>query len=71
MHRFDVFGRLVGVEREGTRWLVWSLQGEGTRRPPHDFPIPDWADDSSLARYLADLCHEWASPQHGEVRFLE
>jgi hypothetical protein len=45
---------------------------EGKRGPPLDLPIPYFIDDhDALAKYLADLCHEWASPAHPEVRWVD
>ena len=68
--RFDVFGTQVGVERQGDVWHAWYLGSEGKRRPA-DFVVPDFIEEFELARYLADLFHESASPDRPDVRRLE
>ncbi len=68
-HRFNVFGRLVAVERSGASWKTWSLGPDG-KRSPADFVVPDFVAEDELAQYLADLFHEDASPTNGEVRRL-
>jgi hypothetical protein len=67
---FDVFGRPVLVEATGTGWAVFYLGNEGKRRPAHDLRVPDFVAEADLAQYLADVCHEWATPGHPDVRPL-
>lgn len=69
MIQFDVFGRRIGVEREGDGWRLYYLESEGRRRsldiqPPSDLP------EDRLAIFLADLFHESARPDRPDVRRL-
>ena len=41
---------------------------EGKRQAARDIVIPPDTPESELARYLADLCHEWATPERSTVR---
>lgn len=66
MHRFDVFGRRVGIERRGGGWVTYHLGNEGKRRPG-EFVVPDFVTEAELQQYLADLFHESASRSHPEV----
>ena len=69
--RFDVFGRRVLVVGSEAGWSVFYLGSEGKRRPAHDILVPPYVSESELERYLADLCHEWATERHPDVRQLE
>lgn len=71
MIRFDVYGTLIGIEREGDRWIAYYLRGPTQRRPAADLPIPPDLDADTLADHLADFCDHWASPKHPGVRRLD
>jgi hypothetical protein len=58
--KFDIFGRLVIVERQGEHWVAY-YPGEGKRRPA-DLAIPGELTEDELLGYLADLFHEHARP---------
>ena len=64
--RFNVFGRLIAVARQGEGWAAWQLGADGKRRRA-DFEVPQFIADAELCQYLADLFHEAATPGHGEV----
>lgn len=66
MHRFDVFGRRIGIVRVETGWAAFVLGEDGKRRPA-DFPVPAFLAEEDLQQYLADLFHESASRAHPEV----
>ncbi len=68
--RFDVFGRTVIAAREADSWALFYT-GEGKRRPAHDIAVPGHVTAEELARYLADLCHEWATQRYPGVRRLD
>jgi len=68
--RFDVFGRELQVVRVAERWRAYYPGAEGKRRPAEDIVIPADVPESALRQYLADLCHEWASARHPDVRLL-
>jgi len=66
--RFDVFGRQVVVERREGAWAVFYPGAEGKRRRADDLVIPASVREEDLARYLEDLCHEWATEESPSVR---
>lgn len=68
--KFDVFGRPVIVMRIDGGWKAFYPGAEGKRRLAADIVIPSDVADDELCRYLADLCHEWASSTHPDVRQL-
>lgn len=65
---FDVFGHRLLVIRSGERWVALYPGSEGKHRPAEDILIPPEIREAELERYLTDLCHEWASPEHSRVR---
>ena len=67
---FDVFGRKVTVESTESGWRVWHHGADGKRRPADDIPIPRQLKPEEIESYLADLCHEWTTPQHPNVKRL-
>ena len=68
--KFDVFGRPVIVMRIDGGWKAFYPGAEGKRRLAADIVIPPHVADDELCQYLADLCHEWASSRHPDVRQL-
>ena len=66
--KFDVFGRRVIVSRVNEAWKAYYCGSEGKRRPATDIVIPASIDEAELGQYLADLCHEWATGSHPDVR---
>jgi hypothetical protein len=67
--RFDVFGRILVVERFGDRWQAFDAGSDG-KRSHADVVIPHFVEEAELAQYLDDLFHESATPQHNCVRRL-
>ncbi|MBU0747977.1 MAG: hypothetical protein KKB95_03425 [Gammaproteobacteria bacterium] len=65
--RFNVFGRVVEVRREGAQWQVYRVGADG-KRTPAGFVVPDFVQEDELAQFLEDLFHESASPHNGDVR---
>lgn len=65
--RFNVFGRIVLVQREAGQWQVHAVRADG-KRSPAGFVVPDFIDEREIAQYLFDLFHESATPGHGDVR---
>ena len=66
--RLDVYGRDALVEHDTKGWRAFYIGAEGKRRGADDIIIPPRVREGELVRYIADLCHEWAEPGHGEVR---
>jgi hypothetical protein len=65
--KLEVFGRAVLIERCAAGWQAFYLGSDGKRRRAEDIIIPDTLAEEELERYLADLCHEWATPRHPRV----
>jgi hypothetical protein len=68
--KFDVFGRLVLAVKDEAGWSVFYLGPEGKSRPTHNIVVPESVAEAEMERYLADLCHEWATERHPDVRRL-
>ena len=66
-HRFNVFGRIFLIQREGALWQAYVVGADG-KRSPAGFVVPEFIGEHELAQYLADLFHENATPTSGEVR---
>jgi len=65
---FDVYGHRLMVESTGVGWRVWHHGVDGKRRPAENIQIPSHLAVEDIESYLADLCHEWASPGYPVVR---
>ena len=68
---FDVFGRTVLVVASQGGWSAFYVGVEGKRRPARDLVVPGDITEEEMEQYLGDLCHEWASHRHPEVKRLE
>ena len=70
--RIDIFGHRFVAERRAGHWALRHPDAEGRRGAPFHLPIPfDVVTDDALVDYLADLCHEWATPARDRVRWLD
>ncbi len=69
--KLDVFGRTIIVRRRVDAWEVCYVGNEGKIRPAEDIRIPEALSASEIPNYIADICHEWATPQYDEVRVIE
>lgn len=70
MIRYNVFGKLVGIEHKNGVFKPYYLGNEGKRREA-DFIIPSDISENELASYLAVLFHEDATPERNEVKRLD
>jgi hypothetical protein len=68
--KFDVFGRIIVVERLREEWLAFDVSGDGKRRRADGIIIPGSLAEAELATWLDDLCHEYATGDHPSVRRL-
>lgn len=68
--RFNVFGRIVEVRREGALWRAYRVGADG-KRTPLGFVIPDFVEEHELVQFLEDLFHESASPHNGDVHRID
>ena len=64
--KFNVFGRIVLVERRQNEWSAYYPGTDGKRRHA-SFVIPSFIEDSELEQYLGDIFHESASPKNPDV----
>ena len=67
---FNVFGRVIAVERRGEAWATFLLGADGKRRPL-ELAVPSDVAADELPQYLYDIYHEDATPSHGEVREVQ
>lgn len=65
-YRFNVFGRIIAIERVGDAWIAHLAGNEGKRRPA-GLAIPSDVPRAELAQYLYDIYHESATPTYGDV----
>jgi hypothetical protein len=68
--RFNVFGRLVDIERRGDQWSVLTVDNDG-KRAPAEFVIPEFVADEELEQFLFDLFHEQAAFRKGGILRVE
>lgn len=68
--RFNIFGRIVLIRREGDLWQAYAVGADG-KRSPAGFVVPAFVEEAELVQFLYDLFHESATPGNGEVRRLE
>lgn len=65
-YRFNVFGRIIAIERVGDEWVCY-LTGNDGKRSPAALAIPSDVSHAELAQYLYDIYHEDATPTNGDV----
>jgi hypothetical protein len=70
IHRFNVFGKTVLIQREAGLWQAYAVGLDG-KRSPAGFVVPDSIEADEMAQYLFDLFHESATPGNGDVRRVE
>ena len=68
--RLDVFGKKILAIRSDGGWSLFYLSGDGKRHLADDIVIPSFVDESLVENYLADICHEWATSKHPDVKRL-
>jgi len=65
-HLFNVFGRMMAIERAEDRWNSYWMGSDGKRRKAQ-LAIPSDVARDELAQYLYDIYHESATPTNGDV----
>jgi hypothetical protein len=63
---FNVFGRIIAIERVNDAWVSYLKGPEGKQRPA-ELAIPSDIAHAELAQYLYDIYHEEATPTNGDV----
>ncbi len=69
--KFNVFGRLMSIEKIDGKWRAFTQSNEGKRREIPEAVIPLHIEEGDLERYLADIFHENASEIHSEVKKMD
>ncbi len=69
--RLSVFGIPMQLVATATGWKAYYASPDGKRRRAHDVVIPSDLEEPEVARYVADICHEWASEDHPNVVVVE
>jgi len=71
MREIQVFGIHLLADQQKGRWTLFYPGADGKRRPAHDLVVPEVVGtEDDLAAYLADICHEAATPTNHEVRWI-
>lgn len=65
-YHFNVFGRIIAIERAGAAWSAYLVGDDGKRRSA-GLAIPSDVPHDELAQYLYDIYHEAATPTNGDV----
>ncbi|MGB8663816.1 MAG: hypothetical protein WCD24_03500 [Serratia inhibens] len=69
---FDVFGRLLGVKREGEEWQLFRVTlPERKYARSYDIVLPEALSEADIAGYLGDIYHEAATERYPDVFRLE
>ncbi|AXC65666.1 hypothetical protein R3P88_003773 [Salmonella enterica] len=69
---YNVFGRFIGVKREGERWLLFNVNlTERKYSRIYDVIIPDFITEQEIPRWLDDIYHEAATSSHPDVYRVE
>lgn len=69
---YNIFGRYVGVKREGGRWLVFRADlTERKFSRFYDIAIPDDMTEADILGWLSDIFHETATAHHPDVKRVE
>lgn len=69
--KLNVFGKKIEVVRRDNKWRAYYLGNEGKRRLAANIVIPSDIKEDELREYMADLCHEWATPNRDSVTLME
>lgn len=65
-YRFNVFGRIIAIERAQAQWRCFNVGADG-KRAPALLAIPCDVTHAELAQYLYDIYHESAAASDQDV----
>ena len=68
--KLDVFGKLVLAIHTNDGWEMFYLSEDGKRRLATEIFIPNFVKETEIENYIEDICHEWATEKHPNVRRL-
>ena len=69
--KLDVFGTLVLAIHTDDGWEVYYLSEGGKRRLATEIFVPSFVKETEIENYIEDICHEWATEKHPNVRRLD
>lgn len=56
--------------RRNGQWLAFYIGNEGKKRLADDIVIPKQTSEQDVVGVVADICHEWARPNHNDVTII-
>ncbi|WP_374941632.1 DUF7661 family protein [Delftia acidovorans] len=65
-YRFNVFGRIIAIERAQAQWRCFNVGADG-KRAPALLAIPCDVTYAELAQYLYDIYHESAAASDQDI----
>ena len=68
--KLDVFGKLVLAIHTNDGWEMFYLSEGGKRRLATEIFFPNFVKETEIENYIEDICHEWATEKHPNVRRL-
>lgn len=69
---YNVFGRYIGIKREGGRWLVFRANlTEHKYSRTYEIVIPDEMTEEELPVWLGDIFHEAATERYPDVKRIK
>jgi hypothetical protein len=68
--KLDVFGKLVLAINSNDGWEMFYLSEGGKRRLATEIFVPNFVKETEIENYIEDICHEWATEKHPNVRRL-
>ncbi|WP_241649995.1 DUF7661 family protein [Rosenbergiella collisarenosi] len=69
---YKVFGRYLGVKREGRSWLVFRVDlTEQKFSRLYDIVIPDDMTEEEISGWFSDIFHEAATARNPDVKRVE
>jgi len=68
--KLDVFGKLVIAIHTNDGWEIFYLSDSGKRRLATEIFVPNFVKETEIETYIEDICHEWATEKHSNVRRL-
>jgi hypothetical protein len=69
--KLDVFGTLVLAIHSKDGWEMFYLSEDGKRRLATEIFVPNFVKETEIENYIEDICHEWATEKHPNVRRLD
>ncbi|WP_417283667.1 hypothetical protein [Comamonas sp.] len=65
-YRFNVFGRILAIERASGEWRCFAIGADG-KRGPVNLAVPPEVAHGELAQYLYDIYHESAASTDADI----